>query len=106
MVVNPVYVFAPPSVHVPSPCLVSVPVVVPKMLDNVPLYAPPSVNPYVAPVIVPALLIVISPDVAIILLALPRVINPPNVAAVALEFIIAPPFEIPVPFKVSGSAVE
>lgn len=97
---------APESIQVPAPDLVRVPVVVPRMLANVPPEEPPSVSPKVAPVIVPVLLIVIDPVSPTILQALPRVINPPNEAPLGELLITAPPEEIPVPFMVSASADE
>ena len=77
MVVAPVNVFTPEMVQVPASSLVSPPVVVPKILDNVPPDAPPMVNPKVAPVMIPVLLIFILPDPPTMLLALPNVIKPP-----------------------------
>ena len=76
MVVRPVYVLDPLNVQVPVPALVNVPVVVPIMLDSEPLPDPPSVKPNVAPVIVPALVMLMFPLPATMLLALPNVINP------------------------------
>ena len=68
---------APESVHVPVPALVTVPDVVPMMPARLlAVFVPPSVNPKVAPVIVPALERTMSPLLATILLALPSVISP------------------------------
>ena len=76
-VVRPVKVFAPESVQVPVPALVSAPVVVPIMLARLlPVLVPPSVNPKVGPVIVPALVTRMSPLLATMLLALPSVSRP------------------------------
>ena len=59
--VVPVKVLLPETVHIPTPFLVKVPLVVPRILDKVPLPDPPIVKPKVAPVIVPELAILISP---------------------------------------------
>ena len=76
IVVKPVNVLAPESVHVPVPLFVTVPEVVPMILATLPLPVPPRVNVNVAPVIVPAFVILISPEFVAMVAALPRVINP------------------------------
>jgi hypothetical protein len=98
-------VLEPDNVQVPVPLFVTVPDVVPIMLDMLPLPVPPMVSPNVLPVIVPALEILISPWLVTMLEALPSVIKPLYVAAVAELFVKAPPLEIPVPFRVSASDV-
>jgi hypothetical protein len=67
-----------------------------------PAAVPSSVKPNVAPVIVPALVIRMFPLLATMLLALPSVIRPLHVAAVAELFVNAPPAATPVPLSVRG----
>ena len=74
--VDPVNVFAAPSVQVPVPTLVRPPVVFPRMELNVPLPAPANVRPNVAPVTVPTLPIVSAPASEEILAAAARVMRP------------------------------
>ena len=90
----------------PPSAFVSVPAPVPRILVSVPPAAPPNVSPYPEPVIVPALLMVMVPVPPMILLVLPRVINPAIVEPVDELFIKAPPLVIPVPFNVIGSLAE
>src|SRR5205823_4915641 len=94
------------NVHVPVPLLVTVPVPVPIILATLPLPEPPNVRAKPDPAIVPAFVTFMSPALVTILTpVLPRVINPLYETFVAELFVIAPPAEIPVPFKVSASAV-
>jgi hypothetical protein len=67
---------APDKVHVPAPSLVKVPLVVPKILVNVPPAAPPKVKPNPAPVIALALLMVMVPVPPTIELAAVKVMRP------------------------------
>ena len=96
---------APDSIQVLVPALVTVPVVVPMMLASVPPMVPPKVSPKVGPVIVPVLERVMAPELDTILAALPNVIKPLKVTGVATLLVSAPAAAIPVPFRVSGSAV-
>ena len=67
----------PDKVHVPVPFLVKPPVVVPIMLARLlPVAVPSNVKVKVGPVMVPALLITMLPLLALIVLALPKVIKP------------------------------
>ena len=77
IVVLPVKLFAPVSLSVPVPSLVSVPLVVPMTLLITVLPAPPTVRPKVAPVIVPVLVRSRVPASLLIRVALPRVTSPP-----------------------------
>ena len=76
-VVAPVKVFAPDRVQVPVPLLVSEPEVVPIILEMLPLPAPASVSPNVAPVIVPALVRLSVPLLEERVVAPASVSNPP-----------------------------
>ena len=100
----PVKVLALEIVHEPASCLVTLPEPVPKILVNVPPWAPPNVKLNPAPVIVPTL------DIAIV--PVPPIIeedaasdNKPLYVTATPEFIKAPLFEIPVPASESDSAV-
>src|SRR6266480_2643100 len=75
-VVAPVYVLTPESVQVPEPLLVSEPVVVPIILETLPLPEPVRVSPNVAPVIVPVLVKFSVPLSEEIVVAAPRARRP------------------------------
>ena len=107
IVVRPVYVLAPDSVHVPVPALVTVPAPVPMMLARLlAALLPSSVNPNPAPVIVPAFDSTRLPLLATMLLALPSVSRPLYVPAVPDVLVSAPAVPpTPVPFNVNASAV-
>ena len=64
------------SVQVPEPVLVRPPVVLPTMEASVPLPAPASVRPKVAPVIVPAFESASVPALEAMVAAEPRVTSP------------------------------
>ena len=72
----PVLVLAPLSVKVPVPFLVTVPVPVPMIEEIEVSYEPSTVRPKVEPVIVPALVRLMLPDCALIVVAAPKVTKP------------------------------
>ena len=76
IVVKPVYVLFPETVHVPVPPLNKLPVVVPRLLARLPLPDPSKYKSKPAPVIVPVFVMLMSPGFVLMLLMLPSVINP------------------------------
>ena len=94
----------PERVHVPAPCLVTVPDVVPMMEAIDPPWAPPRVKLKVAPVMVPLFVKSIAPVPPTIELAPLKVTRPLTVAAEP-ELIKAPFVPIPVPLKLNALAV-
>src|SRR5260221_344790 len=74
------------------------------MLASDPLPEPPSVSPKPEPVIGPALVMLIVPELATMLLSLPSVISPRSLTAVAEEWAAPPPPETRAPLSDTASA--
>src|SRR5438093_1080367 len=107
----------PERVQVPEPLLVSEPVVVPMMLETLPLPAPVRVSPNVAPVIVPVLVRFSVPVPALVrlLAVVPLEMTPPSVRVLPLTVMVrvvpavvpneitpVPMFKLRVPVKVKS----